>query len=82
MGLIIWQLRDHAAYGNATVSLLSVVLQAGRILAQSAGFCCELSTVSLNGALMKNGDHFKTYCSFLILLLGTKFIKKCFCEAD
>ncbi len=52
--------------------------EAGRILAQSVDFHCELFMVSLNGALMKNGDHFRPHCSCQILLLGTTFIKKDF----
>lgn len=49
--------------------------KAGRILARAVDFHCELSMVSLNGVLMKNGDHFRPHCSFQILLLGTTFIK-------
>lgn len=52
--------------------------EAGRILAQPVDFHCELFMVSLNGALMKNGDHFRPHCSCWILLLGTTFIKKAF----
>ena len=48
--------------------------EAGRILARPADFHCELFMVSLNGALMKNGDHFRPHCSCQILLLGTTFI--------
>lgn len=52
--------------------------EAGRILAQPVDFHCELFMVSLNGALMKNGDLFRPHCSCQILLLGTTFIKKSF----
>lgn len=48
--------------------------EAGRILAQHVDFHCELFMVSLNSALMKNGDHFRPYCSCQILLLGAIFI--------
>lgn len=52
--------------------------EAGRILAQPVDFHCELFMVSLNGALMKNGDHFRPHCSSYILLLETTFIRKAF----
>lgn len=52
--------------------------EAGMILAQPVDFHCELFMVSFNGALMKNGDHFRPHCSCQILLLGTTFIKNVF----
>lgn len=71
MALIILQLRGHASYGkrHCVSSLCGVVRQAG-----SWGFHCELFMVSLNGALMKNGDHFRPHCSSEILPLGATFI--------
>lgn len=51
------------------------ICKTGRILARPREFHCEISMVGLNGALMKNGDHFRPCCSFQILLLEPLFIK-------
>lgn len=48
--------------------------EVGRILAQPVDLHCALFMVSLNGALMKTGDHFRPHCSCQIFLLGTTFI--------
>lgn len=75
VGLIILQLYGRAPYGKTSPCLFFVCrCEAGGVLGQPLGFHCELFMVRLNGALMKNGDHFRPHCSGEILPLGATFI--------